>query len=308
MASVPTAAAPWRIEFGRDAQLKAALVAAAFVLVFWGQLLDLMSVWWNDTNWSHGWVIAPFSAYLVYTRWDRVRSSPIRETWVGLLLLCGSLALFQLTFWALTFTYIRYLAMLGCILGIVIYLCGLPVVRHVWVPWLYLLFAIPLPKEYYFRLTDPLQRIAASVAVWVLSMLDLNVVQSGATLEYFHNGRAGQLEVAHACSGMRSVITLCALGVATIFISDRPVWQRLLMLAACVPIAVFSNVVRVTTTCLLHVYVDPKYAEGEYHTMLGLGTMLLALLMFLGLGWILSNLVVEDHDEDDAAPARAAGR
>ena len=95
-------------------------------------------------------------------------------------------------------------------------------------------------------------------------------------------------------------MTLCALGVAVTFISDRPWWQRLIMIASCIPIAVFSNFIRVTTTCVLHIFVDPQYATGTYHTILGLVTLLIAFGIFSALGWLLNNLFVEESDDESA--------
>jgi exosortase len=175
------------------------------------------------------------------------------------------------------------------------------------VPWLYLQFAIPLPKNIYFALTDPLRRMSATVAVGVLSLVPgLSIQRVGSKIHYtyFSGGQAqaGGIDVADACSGMRSTITLCALGVAVAYMSERPWWQRVIMVLACVPIATLCNFIRVTTTCSLHIFVDPKYAEGTYHTVLGLVLLLVAFGIFSGLGWVLSNLVVEERGEPDAAP------
>ncbi len=298
MSSTPSvSSSPWRIEFDTAAQIKAALVGVAFLAVFQNVLRNLWYTWTHNADWSHGPIIPLFSAYLIYLHWDRVRRSPIRGTGVGLGLLAASLLFYWFTLWGLLYTYLQAVAMMAALLGVVVFLCGLPVLRHVWVPWLYLFFAIPLPQGIYFRLTDPLRRMAATVATSTLNVLQLDVVREGSTLRYFYNGTVGRLEVADACSGMRSTITLCALGVAVAFVSDRPWWQRVIMIASCVPIAVFTNFIRVTTTCLLHVYVDPKYAEGNYHTALGLLTLLLAFGIFNGLGWVLSNLFVSEEAE-----------
>jgi len=97
-------------------------------------------------------------------------------------------------------------------------------------------------------------------------------------------------------------VTLCALGVAVACMSDRPLWHRIVLVLACVPIATFCNFIRVTVTCWLHVFVDPKYASGDYHMMLGLVIIVLAFGIFSGIGWILNRLVV---DEDEAEPELA---
>lgn len=299
----------WSISFDRLSQAKAVLVGLGFCAVFWNVLLDLQYKWVNDPDWSHGPIIPLFSAYLIYTHWEQVRRCPVRYTWVGLVILLASLAAFQYFVWVKPFSYLQQLAMLSTLLGVIILLCGLPVMAYAWVPWMYLLFAIPLPKAIYFTLTDPLRRMAATVAVAVLSLApDLQIERTGSTIRYYLGAETGTLGVNDACSGMRSTITLCALGIAVTFLSDRPLWQRLIMIASCVPIAVFSNFVRVTVTCLLHIFVDPKYATGTYHTALGLVTLLLAFAMFNTLGWILSNLTVDrdDPDEPDAAAPRPA--
>jgi len=84
--------------------------------------------------------------------------------------------------------------------------------------------------------------------------------------------------------------------------SDRALWHRIVLVLACVPIATFCNFIRVTVTCWLHVFVDPKYASGDYHMMLGLVIIVLAFGIFSGIGWILNRLVV---DEDEAEPELA---
>jgi len=64
--------------------------------------------------------------------------------------------------------------MMISLLGVIVLLCGLPVLRYVWLPWLYLFFAIPLPSRIYVMLTDPLRRMAATVAATVLDVLPIH--------------------------------------------------------------------------------------------------------------------------------------
>jgi exosortase len=300
-APAPTASPEIAIEFDRATWVRAAIVGLAFIAVFYSVLLDLSYHWYHSADWSHGWLIPLFSVYLVYLHWDRVRRSPPRYTWVGLLLMLGALLGYQWFLWVLPMKYPQEAMMLLCLLGVIVLLCGLPIVSRIWVPWLYLFFAVPLPKSIYFRLTDPLRRIAAVVATNVLGLFPgLYMEKVGSTIHYTYQGVSGALGVADACSGMRSTRTLCALGVAVTFISDRPWWQRVIMVVSCVPIAVFSNFIRVTITCILHIFVDPKYAVGGYHTILGLVTLLIAFGIFSGLGWLLSNLFVEDPESEHA--------
>lgn len=301
--SVASTATPWRIGFDRSAQIKAVVVTVAFVALFWSTLRSLSDRWINDPDWSHGLIIPLFSVYLAYQKWDQIKRSPLIAAWLGLpiLLLSVALYVFNHTPWGMLMGGLQAYFMLGALLGVIILLCGLPVMRYAWLPWAYLLFAIPLPRGIYFALTDPLRRFAATAASGLLMLIpNLNIERAGSMLEYEYQGQFGQIGVADACSGMRSTITLCALGVAIAYVTDRSWWQRLILIAACVPIAVFCNLIRVLVTCVLHIFVDPKYAEGTAHTMLGLAVLLLAFGLFSGLGWILNNLVVESSDGTDA--------
>jgi exosortase len=304
---VVLAAEGGRIAFDRSAQVRAGLLAVAFIAVFW-ELLDfippdfggLVHEWVYKPDWNHGPLIPLFSAYLVYAKWGRVRRCAIRHAWPGLAVMLVGLGTYV---WALSgampFAFARPMAMLVTLLGMIILLCGLPVLRHVWLPWLYLFFAIPIPQRLYFAMTDPLRRMAATVAATVLGAIpELGLERVGSNLEYTYRGVTGVIGVADACSGMRSTVTLCALGVAVACMSDRPLWQRIVLILACVPIATFCNFIRVTTTCWLHIFVNPKYASGQYHMMLGLVIILLAFGIFSGLGWVLNHLWVNESAAD----------
>jgi exosortase len=289
--------------------LKLALLVAAFVATFWHLLAflpplgSLVWAWRYKLDWSHGPLIPVFSAYLVYLRWDRLQRCPPRHTWLGLLLLLFGLALYAWSLVGLLFAFTQPLAMMLTLLGVLIFTRGLPALRWLWLPWLYLFFAIPMPQPVYTAWTDPLRRIAAEVAAAVLSQFPgLDISRVGSNLEYTYRGSTGLIGVADACSGMRSTMTLCAVGVAVACMSERPVWQRLVLVAACIPIATFCNFIRVTVTCWLHIFVDPKYATGQYHMMLGLAIILLAFAIFQGLGWLLEHLL-EDTAEPETASA-----
>lgn len=304
MSTSPATLSNDRIVFDRESQIKAGILTLLFVLVFYPILLDLQYHWIHELDWSHGPIIPVFSIYLIYLNWDKIRRAPVRHTWVGLLLLLVSLAAYQYTLWGVAFLVIRPIAMLLAVLGIAIFLCGLPVMRYGWLPWMYLFFAIPLPKRLYLAITEPLRQIAATISTAVLSLVpDLDIHRLGSTIAYMYNGTTGQLEVADACSGMRSTITLLAIGVAVTFMTPRPSWQRVVMLLSCVPIAMFCNVIRVIITSVLYIFVNPAYAEGTPHMVLGLVMMMAAFALFQGLGWMLQHFVVETEVDDDESSA-----
>jgi exosortase len=92
---------------------------------------------------------------------------------------------------------------------------------------------------------------------------------------------------------MRLLMAFVALGVAMAYLHYRPIWQRFILLASTIPIAVICNIVRVTITGLIFIKWDPKYATGIYHDMLGLLMLPLAFGLYGGIAWFMENLLVD---------------
>ena len=110
------------------------------------------------------------------------------------------------------------------------------------------------------------------------------------------------LNVAEACSGMRLLMAFVALGVAMAYVHARPIWQRLVLVVSTIPIAMMCNIVRVTVTGFLYVFVNPKYTHGIYHDALGVAMLPLALGLYSGVAWFMSSLFVDETDDRDVVP------
>jgi exosortase len=142
-----------------------------------------------------------------------------------------------------------------------------------------------------------MRQLAAKVAAFLLSLVGgLEASASGVVIDVVYRGQRLEppLNVAEACSGMRLLMAFLALGVAMAYLHYRPVWQRLVLLASTVPIAIFCNIVRVTVTGFIYILIDPKYAQGIYHNILGLAMLPLAFGLYGVLAWFMSNLFVEE--------------
>jgi exosortase len=144
-----------------------------------------------------------------------------------------------------------------------------------------------------------MRTIAAAVATALLNLLgDVEATASGVVIDIIHKGRPLEpaLDVAEACSGMRLLMAFLALGVAMAYLHHRPVWQRLVLLASPIPIAVLCNIVRVTMTGFIYILADPKYTQGIYHDMLGLAMLPLAFAFYGLLSMFMASLFVEDEE------------
>ncbi len=288
MVDTPSPSVPRWILF-----VQGAILAALIGVVYWPSLDYLVHKWRYDGDWSHGWLVPLFSLYFLAVHREELRRAPKRTNYAGLIVVLASLAVYYAAYvWQIA--YPQRLSIVPLLMGLVLFLFGWPILRRAWFPIAFLIMAIPLPTRAYFELTYPLRRLASVVAGALLNLLpDVYTQVRGVVVEYDYLGTASALNVEEACSGMRLMMAFCSLGVAMAYLGERPVWQRLIMVLACVPIAVFCNMIRVFVTGVLHVYGYQDLSQGSAHALLGLAMLPIALGLFSLVGWILQNLVVE---------------
>lgn len=282
--------------------IKVLILGILLCVIFNHEIISIVRRWVTDPSWSHGFLIPFFSLYFVNQRKKEILSGEYKPNYFGL---------FFLVFWFLihVFNYsipgfrIGYLISVVPIMvlgSVALFIGGWRLLKYCWLPIFYLIFAIPLPKSIYFQLTNPMRVLAASIASIFLDMVPLvDTIREGVTIEIFYNGQRYEpsLNVAEACSGMRLLMAFVALGVAMAYLHKRSVWQRLVLLVSTVPIAVLCNVIRVTATGFIHVFIGPEYTQGFYHDMLGILMLPLAFILYGFIGWFMSNLVVDEKVE-----------
>jgi len=297
-----------------------AIVAGLLGLLFRSEIERTVRLWVSDPNWSHGFLIPLFSLYLIHQSKDSIlgleyirdplaeilagrrpaRLSPgqTRPCYAGLVLLLATLVFYVFNVVSPSgYAYFRPLSLILAIGSVVLFLGGRRLLARTWLPIAFLIFAVQLPRRYYVGLTIPMRKIAAVVATALLNLVDgLEAGSSGVVIDVVYKGRHLEppLDVAEACSGMRLLMAFLALGVAMAYLHYRPLWQRLVLLASTIPIAILCNIVRVTVTGFIHVLADPKYTRGIYHDALGLAMLPLAFGLYGFLAWFMSSLFVDE--------------
>jgi exosortase/archaeosortase family protein len=80
------------------------------------------------------------------------------------------------------------------------------------------------------------------------------------------------------------VTIFCALAVAMVFLIERPWWDKFIILLSAIPIALIVNIVRISVTGLLYMWVgqDNKFVQHLAHDWAGYFMMPLA----LGILWL----------------------
>lgn len=283
---------------------QAGVVGLLLFLVYRPELDRLVHIWSSDGNWSHGFVVPLFSLYFIYANRGRIAKTPVRASAFGFAVMVAGIGIyFGWMADLVPYDILKSIAVVVSIFGAVLCLCGWRMMMILWLPILYLFFAIPIPDRIYVALTMPLRKLAAMVATALLGLVPgVTAQNAGVTIELMRYGNEiPPLNVADACSGMRVLIGLCALGVAITYLADRPNWQRVTMVLLCLPIAIFTNLVRVTTTGLFHIFGRDDIASGAGHTGWGIVMYSMALTIFYGVSWVLGRLIIEDESPDRTA-------
>lgn len=198
---------------------------------------------------------------------------------------------------------IKDFGMILSVFGAVLTIGGWQIMKIAWFPCVFLLAIPPWPDTIYQKIAIPLQNIASAVGVFVMTICGIDAERNGTTMSMYRGGvKVGELNVATACSGIKSLMTFVSLGAALAFLSQRPLWQKLFITAATVPIAIFCNAMRVGGQGLLDYYVSHEWSTGFAHMFAGVVFLLPGFLMILGLIWILDQMFIDVDDTQDDAP------
>ena len=254
------------------------LVLAGLAAAFWRVAADLVSAWLRDETYSHGLLMVPLALYVVWRQRADLEALPKRPSVAGLGVLAASLIALGAGA-AHASPFLARLALLGSLAGIVALFWGVRHLKAVSFAFVLLLLGVPIPEAVFGRITFPLQMLAARFGEATLKALQIPVFRDG-TLIVLANAT---LEVAEACSGIRSLVSLVALAAIWGYVSESPLWLRWLLAAASVPIAILANGVRVAGTGVAAHFMGPAAAQGFFHSFSGWLVFLVAVALLLAL-------------------------
>ena len=252
------------------------ILAVLLGIVYWKILRALSIQWWDDANYSHGFLVPLFSLYLIWQQRAALRALPRSGNPSGILVvLAGIAALLMGDLGAENF--LMRSSLIVIIAGLILFHLGTQVFRAVLFPLAFLFFMVPLPGVIFYAITFPLQRLAAEQAAWTLDALGIPVLLDGNVI---HLAQLS-LGVTEACSGIRSLISLFAGAAAWAYLLLPPGWAMVVFIAATVPITIMANAARVVLTGLIGRQFGVEYASGFFHEFAGLAIYIFAFLCLL---------------------------
>ncbi len=268
------------------------VLAVLCLWLYWTTIVHLLGQWWSDPNFSHGFFVPLFSGFVLWQERHHLARLVPRPSWTGLAVLSFALSLLILGQMGAELFLARF-SLLLLIAGIVILFLGWNFFRALLFPWAFLLLMIPIPAIVFNKITFPLQLLASQVAAAILPLLGVPILREGNVI----NLPAMALEVAEACSGIRSLMSLVTLAIIYSYLMEKRLWVRWVLALASVPIAVAANSVRIIGTGLLVQYWDADKAEGYFHASWGWIIFVVSLVMLYALHALIGLIWPQKEDE-----------
>ena len=252
-------------------------------------MIQVARVSWSTEQGGHGPIVLATGMWLLWRELKAPRAE-VRpgNLLTGLLLLFPLLALFMVA--RITGVLeIEAFAMYGALISAAYLLFGGAMIRTIWFPLVYLAFTLPPPDSFVAAVTQPIKIGISHLAVSLLHFAGYPVASSGVTIQIAQY----QLLVAAACAGLNSIVTLTALCLFYVYLRHRSNFAAFLVISiAAIPVAMFSNFVRVLVLVLVTYYLGDAAAQGFVHDFAGLLMFAVALLTVFAVDQLATPLFV----------------
>jgi exosortase len=250
------------------------VLMACFAYLYQHVIAKLVHDWYIDDNYSHGFLIVPIALYFVWERRAKLKAASRASSYWGIVIVLVSMA--SLLAGVLgSELFLTRISILGTMAGAVLYLYGWNHLKILLLPIAFLLLMIPIPAIIFNQIAFPLQLLASRFGEIALMACQIPVLREGNVINLANTS----LEVAEACSGIRSLISLLTLGIIYGYFTDSRIWVRLVLAIGTIPIAIAANGIRVAGTGIAAHYYGREAAKGFFHSFSGWIIFIAAFIM-----------------------------
>ena len=248
-----------------------AILLVSIGIFYFDTLKWLIVSWTNNAYYSHGFFIPIISGYLIWNMRKDLENIEKKHSHEGLIIFIVGIVMYGIGS-LMTIRFISGLSLIVTISGLILYLYGWKFINKIKFPLLFLIFMIPLPII--DLAAPPVQTIAAAGSVKLANIVGIPVTRDGLLL----NLPTGSLEVAIECSGLNSIISLMALSCIFAFILDFGLIKKSIIFTSSIPIAMISNILRITSVLAIGNKYGIEVATGYFHSFSSLLLFSIALV------------------------------
>jgi len=271
--------------------LAVGLLAGSFVVLYGPVMVKLFHDWGINENYSHGYLIPPIVAYLIWQRRDALLAVRPSPSLLGLVLVVLSTVVLLAGLLGAEL-FLTRMAMLGTVVGGVLWVLGWRHLRVLAFPLAMLLLMIPLPAIVFNQIVFPLQLIASRFGGTAVAAAGIPVLREGNVIILANT----TLEVAEACSGIRSLVSLLTLAIVYGYFSDPRTSVRVAIALSSVPVAILANGLRVAGTGIAAHFYGAKAAQGFLHEFSGWVVFIAAFAMLFVVLRVLQRIAPDGAD------------
>ncbi len=249
------------------------LLITGCIIAFFPVFQKLVLSWSTSDDYSHGFLVIPLSLFIIWSKKEILKKVSRNPSISGLFLILFSLVVYIAAYYAEIATVASF-SLVSLIAGMIIYYFGFSMLKELAFPVTFLLFMIPVPAQIYASLTLPLQLFVSSISSSISSAIGIPVFRDGNIIQIPEH----TLQVVTACSGLRSMVSLMALGAVFGFFSLRSNLLKTILFLAGIPISIFVNFIRIFLMILAFHYFDFDLTKESIHTLFGVAIYILALI------------------------------
>jgi exosortase len=256
-----------------------ALSLILFWLALFAPIYPLMVQDWlaNSDN-SHGFIVPLVACYFAWDRINRLKLATMGSSWWGCLILIFSLSFYVVSY-AGGLVFPARIAMVFSLFGLIWCMLGSEIIRIMAFPVMFLVFMVPVPNSLINLVSGPLQLFATKISANLIDRCTVPVFREGNMLYFVGT----QLEVAEACSGIRSIMALSMLAFAFASLCHSGWKSKAALILSAIPIAMVANITRVTGTGILAHFFGDKVARGFLHEFSGIVVFILGFVVLFGI-------------------------
>ncbi len=265
-----------------------AALLALWAVAYYPVVPEMVHTWFGHSDNSHGVLVPVISLYFLWAKQEQIARTPIQGSGWGLALLLV-VSLFYVVSFLGGIAVFQRLALVVSLIAAVWACLGTQMLKCTAFPLFFLFFMIPVPDTLLSMVAFPLQLVATKISADMIQMCQIPVYREGNMLYFVQT----QLEVAEACSGIRSIMSLSILSVVFAYISTGNWWRKAVLILSAIPVALVANILRVTATGILAHFFGDQVARGFLHEFSGLVVFFFGMVIIFGI-YVLLNRIGEE--------------